>query len=61
MATFMNRSEVQTPAAQRQTRGAFANPATVAALRPADAGEKKGQSANAPVGSIAAIESQLGF
>lgn len=57
MPPVMNRNEVQAPLASPQPKAGFA--AANPPLRPADAREKK--PVNAPVGSIAAIESQLGF
>lgn len=60
MPPVMNRNEVQAPLAHRQPKASFAGAPTLSALRPADAGEQKGQNANVPVGSIAAIESLVG-
>ncbi|GLK70913.1 hypothetical protein [Ancylobacter dichloromethanicus] len=57
MPPVMNRNEVQAPLASPQPKSPFA--ASSSPQRPADAREKK--PVNAPVGSIAAIESQLGF
>ncbi len=56
MPPVMNRTEVQAPLASPQPKAAYTG---ASPLRPADAREKK--AVNAPVGSIAAIESQLGF
>lgn len=57
MPPVMNRNEVQAPLAGSQPKTAYTG--ALSPLRPADAREKK--PGNAPVGSIAAIESQLGF
>lgn len=63
MPPVMNRGVVQTPNAERPKPAlmdsSFRSAPVLTAGRPLDAGGKK--SANAPVGSIAAIESQLGF
>lgn len=60
MPPVMNRSEVQTPTVTRPPRtAAFVEAASLSATRPAETG-KKSPNANAPVGSIAAIESLLG-
>ncbi|MCK0209312.1 hypothetical protein MWN33_14850 [Starkeya koreensis] len=61
MPPVMNRNEVQTPAALPSAKTPFDQPATIAAVRPAVPGERKVENVNAPVGSIAAIESRLGF
>lgn len=61
MPPVMNRNEVQTPAALPPAKTAFGQTAAIAPARPAVAGERKADNANAPVGSIAAIESRLGF
>lgn len=60
MPPVMNRSEVQTPTVTRPPRTAAFEAASLSATRPAETG-KKSPTANAPVGSIAAIESLLGF
>ncbi|TCK28892.1 hypothetical protein EV667_2907 [Ancylobacter aquaticus] len=57
MSPVMNRTEVQAPLAASQPKASYAG--ALSPLRPTDGREKK--LANAPVGSIAAIESQLGF
>ncbi|UOK69644.1 MULTISPECIES: hypothetical protein [Ancylobacter] len=57
MPPVMNRNEVQAPLASPQSKASYTG--AVSPLRPADAREKK--AVNVPVGSIAAIESQLGF
>ena len=60
MPPVMNRNEVQTPTATRPSRTtAFVEAASLSAARPVEGG-KKNPNANAPVGSIAAIESLLG-
>ncbi|WP_428030706.1 hypothetical protein [Ancylobacter sp.] len=57
MPPVMNRTEVQAPLASPTSKTPYTG--AISPLRPADAREKKPM--NAPVGSIAAIESQLGF
>lgn len=57
MPPVMNRNEVQAPLAGSQPKASYTG--ALSPLRPTDAREKK--LANVPVGSIAAIESQLGF
>lgn len=57
MPPVMNRNEVQAPLASPQSKASYTG--AVSPLLPADAREKK--AVNVPVGSIAAIESQLGF
>jgi len=56
----MNRTEGQVPAALRQPKPTFMNNSrqTEATAAPE---KKAGSAGNAPVGSIAAIESRLGF
>ncbi|WP_371346895.1 hypothetical protein [Ancylobacter sp. IITR112] len=57
MPPVMNRNEVQAPLASPQPKTSYTG--ALSPLRPADAREKK--PVIAPTGSIAAIESRLGF
>lgn len=56
----MNRTEGQAPAALRQPKSTFMNISRQAEA-PASTEKKAVNTANAPAGSIAAIESRLGF